>query len=140
VSALLDVNMLLACGWQSHARHSDARTWLASQPEFVTCPLVTLGFLRVSMGPGFRASFADTLAALRGITSRPAAKTVPVDFDPANLPPLLSHAEVTDAYLVQLALAHGLRLATLDDMLCLKSWAMTVAFNPLASITPQSPP
>jgi hypothetical protein len=43
-----------------------------------------------------------------------------------------SHADVTDAYLVTLAKTHGLRLATLDQILCAKPWARGVAENPLA--------
>jgi uncharacterized protein len=133
VSALLDVNFLLACGWQSHVAHVDARAWLDGQREFVTCPLVSLGFLRVSIGPAFRASFADAIQALKAITSRATATTIPVDVDPASLPPILSHGDVTDAYLVQLARAHRLRLATLDAVLCTKPWATGVAFNPLSA-------
>jgi predicted nucleic acid-binding protein len=40
-------------------------------------------------------------------------------------------AEVTDAYLVALARANSVRLATLDDGLCGKSWAAGIAVNPL---------
>jgi predicted nucleic acid-binding protein len=90
VSALLDVNLLLACGWQSHADHLNARKWLDAQQDFATCPLVTLGFLRVSMGPAFRARFVDAVQVLKGIANRTGARTIPVDFDPVNLPSLSS--------------------------------------------------
>ncbi|MGA2660846.1 MAG: AbrB/MazE/SpoVT family DNA-binding domain-containing protein [Verrucomicrobiota bacterium] len=40
-------------------------------------------------------------------------------------------ADVTDAYLVEMARAHGLRLATLDDELCKKPGAVGTAENPL---------
>lgn len=65
MSHLLDVNLLLACAWQSHAEHAKARAWLERQKSFATCPISQLGFLRVSLSPGYRASFADALAALR---------------------------------------------------------------------------
>jgi predicted nucleic acid-binding protein len=59
MSHLLDVSFLLACGWSSHVQHAAARSWLEAQPEFTTNPLTELGFIRVSITPGYRASFAD---------------------------------------------------------------------------------
>ena len=105
---------------------------MEAQPSFTTNPLSELGFLRVSMTPGYRATFADAQAALANITSRPQARIVAADLPAAKLPNLTHHAEVTDAYLVELARAHGLKLATLDDALCQKPWATGVAENPLS--------
>lgn len=130
MSHLLDVNFLLACGWNSHARHSNARAWLEAQSVFTLCPLSELGFLRVSLTPGYRATFADAQAALANITSRKQARFVSADLAAAKLPALASHADVTDAYFVELARAHGLKLATLDEDLCRKPWANGIAENP----------
>ena len=129
MSHLLDVNILLACGWRTHAQHTAARAWLERQSAFVTSPLSELGFIRVSMSPGYRASFSDAQAALANITSRRQARWVSADLPCARLPAVASHAEVTDAYLVALARANGLKLATLDDGLCRKPWANGVAEN-----------
>jgi predicted nucleic acid-binding protein len=96
-----------------------------------TSPLSELGFIRVSMTPAYRASFADVQSALADITSRAQARTVAADIAVAKLPALGNYSEVTDAYLVQLARAHGLKMATLDDTLCRKPWAAGVAENPL---------
>jgi predicted nucleic acid-binding protein len=131
MSHLLDVSFLLACGWNSHARHTAARTWLERHSAFATSPLAELGFIRVSMTPAYRASFADAQAALADITSRKQALWVPADLRAAHLPILASHAQVTDAYFVELARAHGLKLATLDDDLCKQPWAAGIAENPL---------
>ena len=131
MSHLLDVNFLLACGWSSHAKHAAARAWLETRSNFSLCPLSELGFIRVSLTPGYRATFADAQAALANITSRKQARFVSADLPAAKLPTLASHADVTDAYLVKLARAHGLKLATLDDGLCQKLWAAGVAENPL---------
>jgi len=131
VSRLLDVSLLLACGWRSHARHAAARRWLERQSAYATNPLSELGFIRVSMTPGYRASFEDAQAALSNITSRAQARWLPADLPAFRLPPVRTHAEVTDAYLVELARAHGLKLATLDDELCRKAWAAGIAENPL---------
>ena len=131
MSHLLDVNFLLACGWSSHVRHGAARAWLEAQTSFATSPISELGFIRVSMSPGYRASFADAQMALGNITSRPQAHSIAADLPVARLPHLTAHADVTAAYLVELARAHGLKLATLDDALCRKPWAGGVAENPL---------
>lgn len=123
--------MLLACGWSSHARHTAARAWLERQPSFTICPLTELGFIRVSMTPAFRASFADAQEALANITSRKQARWMPAALRAVRLPALSSHANVTDAYFVELARGHRLKLATLDDDLCKKPWASGIAENPL---------
>jgi predicted nucleic acid-binding protein len=80
---------------------------------------------------GYRASYADAQTALANMTSRKQAQWVPADLPAARLPPLTSHTDVTDAYLVELARAHGLKLATLDEESCKKAWAAGVAENPL---------
>ncbi len=64
-------------------------------------------------------------------TSRKQARWVPADLRAARLPALTSHAHVTDAYFVELARAHRLKLATLDDELYKKPWAIGIAENPL---------
>ncbi len=131
MSHLLDVNFLLACGWSTHAKHAAARAWLERQAVFTLCPLSELGFFRVSLSPGYRASFSDAQVALVSIASRKQARFVSADLSAARLPALASHADVTDAYLVELARAHGLKLATLDDRLCQKPWVIGIAENPL---------
>jgi predicted nucleic acid-binding protein len=101
------------------------------QHRFATCPLSELGFIRVSMSPGYRASFADAQAALADITSRPQARFIDANLRATQLPALANHSDVTDAYLTELARARRLKLATLDDRLCAKAWAAGVAENPL---------
>lgn len=133
MSALLDVNLLLACGWQTHPAHLQALSWLDTETEFFTCPLVELGFVRVSMGPAFRAQFQDTQRVLTAIKSRSSARSIVVDFDAARLPVISTYNDVTDAYLVALAKSHGLSLATLDMSLLSKPWAAGIAFNPFDS-------
>jgi uncharacterized protein len=128
---LLDVSFLLACGWGSHSKHAAARAWLERQRAFAINPFTELGFLRVSMTPGYHASFTDAQAALADITSRKQARWLAADLRVAQLPPVAGHADVTDAYLVGLARSRGLKLATLDDELCKKPWAVDTAENPL---------
>ena len=33
MTVLLDVNLLLACGWQTHACHAEALSWLGCSEE-----------------------------------------------------------------------------------------------------------
>jgi len=131
VSHLLDVNVLLACAWQTHHHHVGANAWLDKQRAFATCPISQLGFLRVSMSPAFRADFNDALVALDGVLSRRGTTFLPDDLPAASLAPVTSYTDTTDGYLVALAKAHGLKLATLDDALCRSQWARDVAVNPL---------
>ena len=128
---LLDVNILLASVWRSHAQHSKVSAWLDRQVGFATCPIAQLGFLRVSLSPGYRAAPEDALTALGDLTSRKGSLFIADDLRPDRVPVVASHSDVTDAYLVALAKAHGLRLATLDEGLCAKAWARGIAENPL---------
>lgn len=130
MSHLLDVNVLLACAWQSHANHAKANVWLDRQKHFVTCPISQLGFLRVSMSPGYRASFHDAQSVLAEIVSRKSAAFIEDSAAADALPVVTAHGDVTDAYLVILAKRHNLRLATLDITLCAKPWARGIAEKP----------
>lgn len=49
--SLVDVNVLMALLWENHEHHERARRWLHSASEFVTCPIVELGFARISSHP-----------------------------------------------------------------------------------------
>ncbi len=131
MSYLLDVNFLLACGWRSHAQHAAARAWLERQSEFATNPISELGFLRVSMSPGYRASFVDAQTALAAITDQERCRFLGADLAADQIPVVTHHSDITDAYLVAAARKEGLKLATLDNELCSKSWASGIAENPL---------
>jgi toxin-antitoxin system PIN domain toxin len=130
MSWLLDVNLLLAWGWESHLRHSEAGAWLDALDVFHTCPIVELGFLRVSMSPGFQATLADAKAVLESLTGRATAKFIPDSARPVDIADVASHRYTTDAYLVKLAGDHGLKLATLDESLCRMEWAAGIAEIP----------
>ena len=129
---LLDVNVLLGCGWKSHTEHTTLLGWLLRAKEWTTCPLSESGFLRISMTTAYQASFDDarrSLATLRGV---PGHRFLSDDVDVSLLPVLTSYRDTTDAHLVTLAKRNGLKLATLDGPLIAKPWAVGVAENPLA--------
>lgn len=124
---LLDANVLIACGWQSHQDHHAAGQWLAATREFATCPVVQMAFLRVSMSQAFGASFAEASESLQTIVSRLGHAFLRDEVEARRLPPVMGNKEVTDAHLVTLAGYHGCKLATLDKPLCTKPWAQGIA-------------
>jgi toxin-antitoxin system PIN domain toxin len=131
VSYLLDVNLLVACAWSGHAFHAQANRWLNEAVEFATAPVTQMGFMRVSMSPGYGASFGDAQTALRAILQLKSHRFVRDGVQACSLPTLSSRKDVTDAHLVLLAASHNLKLATLDDDLTKKPWAAGVAEGPL---------
>ena len=131
MSHLVDVNLLLACGWSVHPHHAAANRWLDSIGAFATCSVTQMGFIRVSMGPGYGASFADAQRVLRAMVEMPTHRFVADKTTAHSLPELGSHRDVSDAHPIQLAAANGLKLATLDDGLCQKNWAKSLAENPV---------
>jgi len=130
VSHLLDVNFLVACGWQSHADHVRASRWLSHAKSFATSPISEMGFLRVSLSPAFGARFEDARAALEAIVRMRAHRFVRDDTRARSLPSVTSGKDVTDAHLVHLARRHRLKLASFDAILCGKPWAQGVAEDP----------
>lgn len=130
MSYLLDVNVLLASRWKTHARHGEVRDWLASQTEFHTTPIVELGFLRVSLSPAYSSTWQDAHRSLTSLLSRPEHCFLPDDIS-ATESPESGYKDTTDAHLIRLASRHGLRLATLDMTLLSQRWATEVAYDPL---------
>ena len=110
---LLDVNVLIAAIWSTHANHAKADAWVSGK-EMTICPISELGFLRISTHPkGLNSDMAGARALLQDFVSKHT-----VEFVPADLPALKAKAakssEVTDLYLAELASSKGMKLATLD--------------------------
>ena len=120
---LPDVNVLMALSNEDHAHFLLANKWLQKiDPEarFVLCPLTEAGFVRLSAAPhvGGR-EFRDAVALLREM------KTIPnYDYWPIGeswleaVAPFVfrlhGYKQVTDAYLLGLAIKQGGILVTLD--------------------------
>jgi toxin-antitoxin system PIN domain toxin len=132
MSYLLDVNVLLASRWKTHADHEAVREWLDAQPEFHTTPIVELGFMRVSLSPAYSASWKDAHRSLTSLLSRPEHRFLPDDVS-ATESHVSNYKDTTDAHLVLLASRYGLKLATLDVSLIAKNWAERTAYNPIAA-------
>jgi predicted nucleic acid-binding protein len=124
VKYLLDVNVLVAWGWSDHVGHKRTVTWIAAAKKqkatmLLTSAIPELGFVRVSvqrMGGGVTVDDASkTLADM--LTSLGSRHVFLADDLPArDFPAWCHHASrTTDAHLLQLAEAHGAKLATLDN-------------------------
>ena len=130
MSHLLDVSFLVACAWETHQEWARGNQWLARAESFATSPACEMGFLRVSLGPAFGASFDDAIAAMDTILGMRNHRFVRDSTRAHALPPVSTAKDVTDAHLVVLARTYRLKLATFDVVLCAKTWARGVAEDP----------
>jgi predicted nucleic acid-binding protein len=133
---LLDVNVLLGCGWKNHTDNSALLGWLLQATGWATCPLTESGFMRISMTTAYQAGFDDARKSLATLRALAGHRFLTDDVEAAMLPVLSRYKDTTDAHLVTLAKRHGLKLATLDETLLGKPWAVGVAENPLLSPKP----
>lgn len=128
MTRLLDVNLLMALLWENHEHHIQARSWFKGVPAFATCPVVQLGFARVSAHPllGYGLTPEMAFGVLRQLLADPRHEFIPDDLsctDRVVRTELMASAnQITDRYLVALARQHGFNLATLDQPLA-KSFA-----------------
>jgi toxin-antitoxin system PIN domain toxin len=128
VTRLLDVNLLMALLWENHEHHTMARSWFRNVSAFATCPVVQLGFARVSSHPLLGYGLTPELAfgVLRQFIADPRHAFISDDLsctDRVVRTELMAGAnQITDRYLVALARQHGFNLATLDQPLA-KSFA-----------------
>jgi uncharacterized protein len=125
---LLDVNVLVARFWEPHAFHQKVRLWLDEHAHegWATCPITQLGLVRTLSNPSFDASAPRPAAVLNSLAE--ALRTSRYhqfweDSSPAELAcqalssRLTGHKQVTDAYLLGLAMQRGGRFVTLDRRL-----------------------
>jgi uncharacterized protein len=121
---LLDTNMLIALFWPSHRQHDLGVKWFARQRNkgWATCPMTQAGFVRIVSNPAFSRDAVQPREAIQVLSANTAAQDH--QFWPDELPlakvvafaglRLLGHQQVTDAYLLGLAISRGSVLATLD--------------------------
>ena len=128
--SLLDINVLIALLDRSHTHHSSATMWLHSEIHhgWSSCPITQNGCIRIMSQPAYPKAFPAARVAER---LAEAARQPEHEFwpDDVNLLALnicdwshiLGHRQVTDVYLLLLAVRHGGRLATLDSRISLKA-------------------
>jgi toxin-antitoxin system PIN domain toxin len=122
---LLDTNLLIALLWPSHEQHDRALKWFTRHRAkgWATCPITQAGFVRIVSNPAFSRDAVQPREAIQVLSANTAAKdhafwpdetalAETVAFTGARL---LGHQQVTDAYLLGLAIRQGGVLATLDE-------------------------
>ena len=121
--ALLDVNVLIALLDENHTHHATASGWFADNIEqgWASCPLTQNGCVRIISQPRYpnALSVAAAMTRLQAAVSTPHHRFLADDvslLDDAVVDRrhLLSPRQLTDTYLLALAVFHGARLATLD--------------------------
>ncbi|WP_070152015.1 TA system VapC family ribonuclease toxin [Sphingobium phenoxybenzoativorans] len=124
---LLDVNVLIALIDPSHVGHEAAHHWFEAEgsASWASCPITQNGLIRIvghpkyPNSPGSPASIAPilrSLCALPGHIFWPDAIDITAS-GTIDMAKILTHAQVTDTYLLALAAHHGGQLATFDRRL-----------------------
>jgi toxin-antitoxin system PIN domain toxin len=123
---LLDVNVLLALLDPTHLHHAAAHAWFASAGRsWASCNLTQNGALRIMSHPRYGNAVATTALAaelLAELCRQPGHVWWPADLSLLDSPlvdrsRLLASGQVTDTWLLALAVQHGGRLATFDKRL-----------------------
>jgi uncharacterized protein len=124
---LLDTNVLIALIDPVHQFHDAAEDWFVAHRTagWATCPITQNGLIRIishKSYPNSLGSPAAAIALLRGLTSDKHHHFWPDDlslFDAAVIDSgkILTPAQVTDTYLLALAVKHGGQFATFDRRL-----------------------
>lgn len=121
--ALLDVNVLIALHDRDHVHHERASEWLAAHAKkgWASCPLTQNGCLRVMSQPAYPNAqpLAILMDMLRQSTSTSfhqfwsddASILDPKRFRQAHMH---GHRQITDLYLLGLAVKNGGRLVSFD--------------------------
>jgi toxin-antitoxin system PIN domain toxin len=120
---LLDVNVLLALSDPQHVHHTAAHRWFAAVGRFAwaTCPITENGFVRIASHPSYPNRPGDAavvLAILREMCAVESHRFWSADTsirDMLKPGAVLTHAQVTDIFLLSLAVRHGGKLATFDQ-------------------------
>lgn len=128
---LLDVNVLVALFDADHVHHENAHGWLSGSRRdgWATCPITENGLVRIITNPtysGRRTTLSDALDRLRRFRESGDHVFWPDEVslcDPGRVRPrhLRGHRQVTDAYLLSLAVARRGRLVTFDGGLSIEA-------------------
>lgn len=125
MAALLDVNVLVALFDADHVHHGPAHDWFAENRErgWATCPLTENGLTRILSNPTYSGRRTTVQDAVDRLTAFRASGDHEFWPDSVSLcqeglflfPHILGHRQLTDVYLLALAVRHGGRLATFDQ-------------------------
>jgi uncharacterized protein len=121
---LLDVNVLIALVWPEHSASAVANRWfsLRGQEAWATCPMTQTALVRLLSNPSFSPRALTMAGALDVLTHNlelPGHQFWPDSIQMGQVveqmeTPITGHPQITDAYLIALAMHHKGKLATLD--------------------------
>ena len=128
--ALLDVNVLIALLDADHSLHAAATRWFAANAKegWASCPITQNGCIRVMSNPGYPSPLPvrAIIERLAEATANAAHEFWPDDvsvLDAKVLEPTRVHGprQLTDLYLVSLAVGNSGRLVTFDRSIPLEA-------------------
>lgn len=121
---LLDVNALIALGWDGHRHHDTMARWFRQHAHkgWATCAITEAGFVRVLSQPSLgdaAFSIAELTTLLARNLAHNAHRLLPLDFAFGAVLAgctggVVGHRQITDAYLLTAAMRAGARLLTFD--------------------------
>ena len=114
-AALADSNVLIAATFADHPHHAAAEAWIRGyEGPVATCPITQGALLRQLLRHDVPPSGA--IEVLADFCRQPHHVFWPdsIAFGGAMMRGVIGHRQVTDAYLVELAVHHGGVVATLD--------------------------
>jgi uncharacterized protein len=124
---LLDVSALIALAWPTHRAHERVQSWFSRNAGqgWATCPFTECGFVKIISNPAFSPDFLTVPEAVRLLTlnvNHPAhhfwGDELPIEDAVRGFHGrLVGHNQVTDGYLLGLAMHKRAKLATLDESL-----------------------
>lgn len=137
--ALLDVNVLIALFDPQHANHNDAQHWFGKNRKFgwATCPITINGCVRILSNPKYPltdASTTELVNSLRELCSSPdhhfwTDSVAITDESLFRASMITGYKNITDVYLLGLALRNHGRLATFDRSIPLNAIHQASARN-----------
>lgn len=128
--SLLDVNVLIALCDGRHEHHESAAQWFVNHAAqgWASCPLTQNGAIRIMSTPAYPGArpVSQVLAQVRALCATPHHRFWPdavslVQEGTLNPSHLLGHRQLTDAYLLALAVHHQGQFITLDGAIPLKA-------------------
>jgi len=128
--ALLDVNVLIALLDADHVHHTRAREWLRAHVAqgWASCPITQNGCVRIMAQPAYPSPLPPSavIERLARAASHRAHEFWPddatiLDMHSVDRNRIHGSKQITDLYLLALAVKHGGRLATFDGAIALSA-------------------
>ena len=126
--SLLDVNVLIALLDAAHVHHAMATSWLRREQKqgWASCPITQIGCVRIMSQPAYPGALPAAEIALRlgEACAHEAHAFWPDSVDllggaAVSWPHVLGHRQVTDTYLLALAVKNRGRLVSFDRRIAL---------------------